>query len=244
MYPYLPDKQVEAIIIDKRATPDMIKKLEKMNIEPIFTPECKNVYSSIKFHPDIMLHFIDYKNVVVEPEMDCEFVNKLIKRNLKIRKGTSILNGNYPNNIAYNIARVGDTAFHNFKYCENTIKNYFYKNQVKMIDMKQGYAKCSICIVDEKSIITSDIGVNNIAKQNNIDCLLIRPGYIKLWDINYGFIGGCTGKISNDKMLFSGKISVHPDYLDIKDFLYARNIEVIELANSELLDLGSLIPIQ
>lgn len=244
MYPYLPKKRVKAVVIDKRANADMIKKLIKMNIEPIFTPECKNVYSAIKYHPDIMMHFLDNNNAVVEPETDNAFIKKLVEYGINVIKGSASLECNYPNDIAYNIARVGNAAFHNFKYSDDIIRKYFFDNKIKMINMKQGYAKCSICIVDEKSIITSDVGISMLAKQNNFDCLLIRPGYIKLWDLNYGFIGGCTGKISENEMLFCGKITDHPDYVNINKFLYKRDIEAIELVNSELIDLGSLIPIE
>lgn len=39
-------------------------------------------------------------------------------------------------------------------------------------------------------------------KNTEIECLLIEKGHINLFEMNYGFIGGCTGLISKDKLAF------------------------------------------
>lgn len=149
----------------------------------------------------------------------------------------------YPYNISYNIALFGNYAIHNFKYTDPKILEFINKNKIQKIDVKQGYSKCSICIVDEKSIITSDEGIVKACSEFNIDCLLITQGFIDLFDMNYGFIGGCSGSISNDTIAFFGDITKHPDYEKIFKFITNKNKKIVCLSEENLLDLGSLIPI-
>ena len=61
--------------------------------------------------------------------------------------------------------------------------------------------------------------------------------------MDYGFIGGCSGLISNDTIVFFGNIEKHPDYDKIKVFVNSKNKTILSLSNENLLDLGSLIPL-
>ena len=142
----------------------------------------------------------------------------------------------YPRDIGLNAAVVGDYLICNVKYTDETV----LEHADKIIDVKQGYAKCSVCMVDENSIITSDAGIYSAAKKNNIEVLLISKGHITLDGYNYGFIGGCSGLISKNKLAFTGSIAVHPDYEKIKKFCEGRGVEIVSLSNEKLYDYGSM----
>jgi hypothetical protein len=243
MYPYLPNQKVKAVILDCRATKEIKKNLNKLEIDIILTPKCKDVYSSIEYHSDIMIHFIEKDIAVVEPNIEDQFIYKLEDYGIKVILGKTKLSSNYPNDIAYNVARVGKFVFHNFKNTDIYLKDYFKQKNLEFIDVAQGYSKCSICILTNNSIITSDKSIHTNAIKNNINSLLIRSGYINLEGLNYGFIGGCSGKISENKMVFSGNIEKHPDYIPIKNFLEKYQVDYISLSNEVLLDVGSIIPI-
>ena len=88
-----------------------------------------------------------------------------------------------------------------------------------MLEVQQGYTKCSICVVSENAIITSDIGIHCKAKESGIDSLLISPGYIDLPGYKYGFIGGASFKISDNVIAFTGSLDSHPDKDNIEHFL-------------------------
>ncbi|MDB8792035.1 hypothetical protein PN398_15030, partial [Romboutsia sp. 1001216sp1] len=158
-------------------------------------------------------------------------------------KGNLPIESKYPNNIQYNVCLFGKYAIHNFDYTDKNILKYIKENNLTMINVNQGYTKCSVCIVDENSIITSDEGIYKEVIKHNIDCLLISKGNIDLFNMNYGFIGGCSGLISHKELAFYGNIKLHPDYDKIYDFVKSKNKEIISLSDEKLLDLGSLIPI-
>lgn len=230
-------------LVDKRITNKMEKSLSERNIEVIKTPKCNETYEAITHHPDITVCKLNDNNILVAPNVYEYYYNNLQPLGFNVIKGESFIRYNYPNNIQYNVAIFGNYAIHNFNYTDKKILEYLDKNNIKKIHVKQGYCKCSICIVDESSIITSDEGIYKEAIKNELNCLLIEKGHINLFDLNYGFIGGCSGLIYNDTLAFFGDISNHPSYNEIVDFVSSRNKNIISLSNEELLDLGSIIPL-
>jgi len=64
---------------------------------------------------------------------------------------------------------------------------------LELIPVKQGYAKCSLCIVSENAVITADEGLAYTLCRAGLDVLKIIPGCIRLPGYGYGFIGGCGG---------------------------------------------------
>lgn len=235
--------RLKLAIVDKRITPSIEDKLKSKNIELIKTIACNNTYNAIKYHPDILLCKLNDNNIVVAPNVYDYFKDKLDKYNFNTIKGSSTIENKYPYNIAYNIVLFGKFAIHNFKYTDNKILDFIDRNNFIKIHVSQGYTKCSVCIVDENSIITSDKGIHIQALKYNIDSLLIQSGFIDLFDLNYGFIGGCSGLISNDELAFYGSISSHPDSDKIIKFVNSKNKRVINLSDDKLLDLGSIIPL-
>ncbi len=239
------EKKISTCIIDARVSNNIEKNLNKIGIKTIKTPKCLEVYNAISYHPDIQFFNCGDGKIIVSPNVYDKYIEILKDYNIEIEKGEKILSRKYPNDIVYNVCIVGKYAIHNFKYTDNKVLDYIEKKGFEKINIKQGYSKCSICVVDNNSIITSDEGIVQSIKENcaDIDCLLIKNGNIDLFDMNFGFIGGCSGKISDKEIAFLGKIENHPDFEKIKEFLNSKNIKTVSLSNNKLVDLGSIIPI-
>jgi hypothetical protein len=237
------DEDLCLALVDKRITCDMELELKRRNIQIIKTIGCSECYNAIKHHPDIAICNLGEGNIVVAPNVYKYYFDILSNRGFNVLKGDSHIKRGYPNNIQYNVAIFGKYAIHNFKYTDRQILDYINKKNLTKINVKQGYSKCSICIVDENSIITSDEGIYNNVLKYGIDCLLIRKGNIDLFELDYGFIGGCTGLISKNKIAFCGDVTKHPDYEKINEFLKRKNKEIVSLSKEKLLDLGSIIPL-
>ncbi|SHJ60472.1 DUF6873 family GME fold protein [Tepidibacter formicigenes] len=241
--PFIPNKEVSLILVDKRIPKNIEDVLKNKKIEILKTCKCSEVYDAIKYHPDIVLCYLGEKNIVVAPNVYEYYEDMLNPFGFNVIKGNEFLKSKYPQNISYNVAIFGKYAVHNFKYTEENILNYINEKKLKKIDVKQGYSKCSICIVDENSIITSDEGIHKEVIKHNIDSLLIKKGHIDLFGMNYGFIGGCTGLISENELAFLGDVKKHVNYLKIKDFLDKKGKKIVILGENKLIDLGSIIPI-
>jgi hypothetical protein len=241
--PFVVNEDLTLALVDKRLTKSMEEQLLRRNIELIKTVECNKVYGSISCHPDICVCNLGNGDIIVEPSMYMQYKELLEKYKFNVLKGQTELKSQYPHNIAYNVAIVGDYAIHNFKYTDKKILEFIDCKGLKKINVEQGYTKCSICVVDDNSVITSDKGIYNKLDETKINCLLIEPGHIELCDMNYGFIGGCTGLISKSELSFFGDIRKHPNYDDIRSFLDEKEKEIVIFGKEELVDLGSLIPL-
>lgn len=238
--PNLP-RRAGGVIISPYTKPAVIKALNAMGISCIKGSVCGNIMRAVMGHPDMSISHIGEDAFVCEPSSH-SYYTKLLK-NVHVYKGQASLTVNYPNDIAYNIARVGDIAFHNIKYTDSVLKQLLLKEGVKLVHINQGYSKCSICVVNERAIITSDEAIARVAMQNDIDTLVICKGHIDLEGHDYGFIGGASGKLAKDLLAFAGNIGLHPDYYKIKEFCTRHKVELLSLTQDTPEDIGSIIPI-
>ncbi len=241
--PNFPDAKVKMAIIDYRADKDILRSLSDLGVDVIKTTGCDELYNSIKGHPDILMHHIGGKIIVLAPNVYDVLAPNLIKKGFAVTKGDAWLHRNYPNNIAYNILRIGEYAFHNLKYTDRQIRILYENMNIKLHHVNQGYTKCSVALVNEKAVITSDIKIAQKLEKCNIESLLIRPGGIELEDLDYGFIGGASGLISNTEIAFTGSIYELRDYKRILKFLDEKGVSVKILSSKKIIDIGSIIPL-
>ena len=151
-----------------------------------------------------------------------------------------LLGAKYPSDILLNIAIVGKHAFANLKHASKTALNYLKANGYQLHHVSQGYAHCSTCIVSDNAIITSDEGIEEVAKELGIDVLLIESGHISLPPYDYGFIGGASGS-TDDTVYFCGSLDYHPSGSSIREFISNHGKSIVELADMPLIDVGGII---
>jgi len=157
----------------------------------------------------------------------------------KIIKAASPLPDSYPGCAAYNALAFGKYFVHRLDITAPVLLKEAENQELELINVKQGYAKCACVIVDENSIITADRGICR-ALENKANVLLIESGHVKLDGYDYGFLGGASGLI-NGTLLFCGDLEQHPDFERIMDFMSARNVKTEYIKGLELADIGSFI---
>ncbi len=204
-------------------------------------PKVNIAYPEIAHHPDLMLHHLGGRFFVSAPETAAYF--QKIFPDAKILRGKTPVGRHYPEDIAYNVARVNRYAFHHAKYTDSVICEYFEQNGVTLIDVPQGYTKCSVAVISENAIITSDSKIASKADLNGIDVLKIQEGSIRLPGFPYGFIGGCCGLISREILLVNGNLSQHPDFLEMRNFCRKYHVSFQFLHDGIPVDIGSIIPV-
>lgn len=242
--PNLPRSKVSMGIIDGRADKHIISKLNEAGINVLRTDTCKDLYDAVSFHPDMFLHHIGGNLIVVPPNAPETTLNKLSDEGFNIIKGEKYISRKYPADTAYNVARIGNYAVCSVKNTDRVLLQNLQDAGVAIIDVKQGYAKCSVCIAGENACITSDGGIYGALSRYGFDVLLVSPGFISLHELNYGFIGGASGLISDDTILFSGNIEAHPDFIKIESFLKKHNKRICCIDKLYMTDVGSFIPLK
>ena len=243
MNPFIPNKNPRYVIIDYRASDEILKYLNKINIEPIKTIKCCDLHEPVDGHPDMVIHPINFETFVIAPNVYDYYRNVLGGLGIKVIKGGKTLNRNHPEDIAYNVARIGRYAVHNTKHTDQKLKYYLEEAGIEFIDVNQGYTKCSIAPVSENKALTSDLLIHEKLIAYNIDCMYIDPKLVYLKGYNNGFIGGSLGLINDKIFLSTGKIFDENISLSLRKFIRSAGYIYDEAAKNQITDLGTLIPI-
>ncbi|WP_097027601.1 DUF6873 family GME fold protein [Clostridium peptidivorans] len=226
-------------LVDYRINIVEKSSLESLGCKVLICPPYEKLYESVCGHPDMLVHLIDNKNILVHRDMPFHFVELLKSLNFNVLKSHSSILAKYPYDITLNALSLSNLFVHYLKYTDRTLLNKA-KNKI-LVNVKQGYTKCSTAIVSERAIMTSDKGIANSLKSNDIDVLLLPPGDIELPGLDYGFIGGCCGKIDANTLAFYGDLSYYAYGKEVLSFLKKHEIQPVYLRNGRLIDRGSII---
>lgn len=229
--------------IDYRTTSEEISNLKKYNLTPIKIPKCDKVYNAINGHVDIQLNILDKNNkiVIVHKDINNNFLNTLSSHGIKYVLSNNSLSNTYPKDIILNALILDSIFIHNLNYTDKKLLSL--QESKKLVNVKQGYTKCSVLPISTTAFITSDKGIYYALKNLEMDVLLVPYGDILLPSLNYGFIGGVGGLISSDKLGFFGELEYYDYGEDVYKFLYKHDIEPISLKKGKLIDRGSLLVI-
>lgn len=174
--------------------------LEKYGVIAINCNRSMLIHNSTCSHADMLFNHLGGKNFVVDKENDT-FKNTLKDIGCNAVTIKEPIRGLYPDDCKLNCAVVGENLLCNTKTVDKSLLMYYKNNGYRIIDTKQGYTKCNVCIVNDRAIITSDMSIYENASKF-LDVLLIESGHIKLYGYDYGFIGGATGLIDKNKLEF------------------------------------------
>jgi hypothetical protein len=240
----LPDSPVTHMLIDGRLCKKFFKVLSGLGVSPIPVDMHPGLQEAVAGHADMSFCHLGGKDLVYAPGVKKETISLLSKLGFHTIEGKTVLKPEYPSDIAYNVAIVGEFAFHDFRHTDETLKELLLKKGVKMINVKQGYSKCSVCVLRRERIITTDAGIADAAERVGISTLYIGPQHsILLPGLDYGFIGGATGLLDRDILAFTGSIERLSSRNEIRKFMEKSGVVSICLTNDEMLDAGSLLPI-
>lgn len=240
--PNLPNEAVRLVLISGEY-PEIKESLQKLNIEVLQTDGIKSLPTPECFHADLQAVHIDEKCWVLNKssnELILQFDNNNMKYTVSIKNAKE----KYPLNIILNGFRLQNYFFCNTNFIDEKIEKHCANKNIALVHVSQGYTKCSSAIVGEQAIITADEAIAKAAQGKHIDVLKIKEGNISLPGYDYGFIGGCSGKIAKDCLAFCGEIEKHPEYKKIKDFSRAHGVYLHSLTKGQLLDIGSILPIK
>ncbi len=204
-------------------------------------PENRRFEHPICAHPDLHVLKIEEKLYVLSTvkELFTNFKAIEVGREQELEKSARILT--YPDNVSLNCAVVGKNLICHKKFTSEKVIQNALNDGYNIIHVKQGYAKCSTCIVSDNAIITEDSGIASACENAGIDVLKITKGYVKLSGYDYGFIGGASGLIESNVLAINGDINLHPDGKRMVEFCEKYGVSVKCLNKEPIYDVGSII---
>lgn len=242
--PNLPRRAAEVLLGEKYF--DILNNpLKEWGIYAIKVPDNPCVDERLSGHADLAVFHRGGKDLLLAPYLKgSKFAESMQSRGFAVSFAEITQEPEYPQDAQLNCCAFGKNIMAAPGVSCAEIVNYFTSEKgYRMIACKQGYARCSVCVVDEKSIITADRGIVAAARKNGIDVLVIRPGFIALDGFPYGFIGGAAFKMAKETLAFTGTLDLHPDKAAIEDFLSARKIQPVFITHYPIFDIGGVLPV-
>lgn len=229
-------------IVDSRIPKDAERALSDYADKIIKLPPFKRLQEPVSAHPD-MLMFPTENSIITD--------KRYVKENAEIFREISELSGrrivlcnkafspSYPDDVKFNCFAVEKTLFGLAASLSEKVLEWAGENCVSVKNVKQGYAKCSACIVSENAVITEDTSIERAMVENGIDVLRVTSGQVALDGYDRGFIGGASGS-DRENVFFCGDISRHPNYVEIESFCRRHGKNCVSLGNVRLYDIGTI----
>ena len=239
---------MEYILIDPRMRNVEKNTLKYLGYELVPIQKSNNVYPEISSHVDIFTTKIG-DTLVVEKSQFEDLTFMLKKSEYNIVCGKEQIEMHYPDDIKYNVAIIGNYAVHNFKYTDKKVLKLLQEGGYELIDVEQGYTNCSIAVIDNTSVITTDKKIADRLRANNLSVLLLdyTPD-IKLLDEHgryssmEGFIGGAIGKVDNNIIIFGDLEKIDKDG-QIRKFITDRHLTIVEFNGLDVIDYGGILEV-
>lgn len=232
LLPNLPTEKIKTVVIGRHS--EIIEKLNLLGIETIVLDENPDIDFSVRNHADMAVVHIGKNNVILD-KRQVSAAKKLTSLGFNVKFTDEKITGEYPFDVRLNFAIIGDKLLCGKKSEQSEL----FELPFEKITVNQGYCRCSVCILNEKAIITDDESIFKKCR-DIFDVLLIEKGDILLEDKPYGFIGGASVKADMNTVMFFGSLEYHRDKDKIKAFLKKHGMTYIELFDGLLTDIGSV----
>lgn len=226
------------IVVSYRAY-EMLQNSIELKVVPLMPYDKLDL--PVSSHADMLLCVID-KTVFCYEEY---YKNNISLFNIIEQMGYDVIrvkhqcNKKYPHDIGLNALVIGKKIFCKADYAAKEIIEYGKNNGYKIIRVKQGYAACSCLVVNENTVITSDMGMKKALEKEGIKVYIISNDKIILDGYNCGFVGG-SGFIWDNKAYFFGQFYniIKENHKEILEFFQKNNIEIYSVSDECLEDFG------
>lgn len=216
------------------------QSLQEQGVKALEIPAHPLLAEPVCRHADLQIHHLGGGVLLTLPDAMPGLLFALSEEKFDVKPICFTPNSVYPNDIPLCCFALGNALYCSPQHTASEIKA-LYK---RILAVRQGYARCSTCIVDANAIITADTGIAAVAERQGIAVLRIQPGHILLPGYSHGFIGGCCGLLNKRLLAFTGEINTHPDGARIRAFCRRRGVQIIALGSGPLVDIGGILPLK
>ncbi len=218
------------IFIDKRAPVQAKKNLSEWGRVVEFETS-GIVYDTISGHPDIFIYQWP-GGLVVSPDLPQYYLELLSGHD--IITGTKKCGPKYPDTAPYNALYTSFGLLHNTRISASEVLS----SHGKQIHCNQAYTRCN-AIEAGGTILTSDKGIENVLKSENIPVLYISPERVLLEGFQHGFFGGCCGIFGNT-FFICGSLAYLDEGGKLREILMSNGLQINELYPGAPMDIGGI----
>ncbi|MBO6010475.1 MAG: hypothetical protein J6P71_01600 [Oscillospiraceae bacterium] len=215
-----------------------IHALEGLGITAIKVPRNPDISRNIAYHADMSIFHAGSDEFFITKSN-----TKLMDIMHKYTNNIHIIEKcgpKYPDDVRTNACLAGNILLCSEKGTSRHMIEFAESRGCRIVFVNQGYVKCSVCILNENTIITDDRSIERAAERNGLNVFRYDGNDVVLTGYDRGFIGGTCGKISSDEIVFTGRFKTD----EIERFANNAGISVKYLSDGAPYDVGSIIPIK
>jgi len=222
----------KTIIIGSMYAQRFGKALAQQGFNVIYISENVRVDKRLAFHADLSIISLQNGKAVAAPYLIQN--GQLSGLSCEIISAQGVQGNTYPRDIPLCACVAGKFLICNKAHTDESVLQNF---DGEIIDVKQGYANCSVCSLPDGAIISADDGIIASASGRGVEALKIETGYVDLDGFDAGFIGGASFCVDNT-LYFFGDVSKHPSFAQIRTFTKAHGVSIHSLTSDGLTDIG------
>ena len=236
--PNLPQKRVRVAVMQPCAAADRLCGMGLTVLSPL--PNIA-LPAETACHADMLLCHAGGNVVFAEPTQAL-LAASLCAFGFDVRFSVP-LGRDYPADVPLNVAVGKRFALGNFRYADPALCAFLERGGIRLVPVRQGYAKCSLCFAAENAYITEDAGIAAALRGVGADVLTVSAGEVALSKAHAGFFGGAAGLVAPDTLAVNGRLDTHRDGGRIKAFLANRGVRALELTDGVITDIGGILPL-
>ena len=239
--PNLPHGRVRRAFVSGLMPENLIYELNSMGVITYKLGKSGNLSGELAYHPDLLLN--NYRAGSWICEQNAGYLPADFPMKSMITESEGTLADIYPNDCRFNNFRLNGRLFTGSQV-DYLIKAYAEYDGLSICYTYSNYTKCSTVIVDEVSIITSDMYLAKVARSMEMNVLAIPDDEeIRMSNKSHGLIGGCAAKLDKFLLAFTGDVQSYKYGDEIIDFCNEQHVEVISLTSEKMYDYGGILPI-
>ena len=187
-------------------------------------------------HPDTLIGKVG--DALFVPSGETAVIKTLDESGIKYAPSSPLGNG-YPAECALNFFTVGGFFVAQTDAVAPDALDFARRAGYEVVDVRQGYAHCATAVAGG-GVITADAGIFAELSRRGVPTLMIKSGGVSLPPYEYGFIGGASGMIDDETIMFFGSLDAHPSGREIRSFLSSLGVGIVE-GEGKLVDAGGFI---
>ncbi len=232
---------MKTVLVDERISEECLRSLLRLGFSPITLPRYPALPEAISAHADTLL--FKYGDSLIASADYCEYAafvfSDLRERhpNINITFSDDSLGRVYPEDCKFNALTVGKNLVCHSASASESVLRLAERCGLSVVDSRQGYAACTVLMIDEGNAVTADKGMARLLRSLSVNVTEISEGNISLAPYEYGFIGG-SSFVYGDTVYFFGNPMLHPDGEQILGAIASAGKKLCALSDSPLTDIG------
>jgi hypothetical protein len=233
------------LIVDPRTPDSEVREIEALGFK-VVAAECLDfLYEGVKGHPDLQFAPVGDR-LICHRGISLEKLKEFQGHGIECIPSYAALALPYPGHVILNASIGGGALIHRTDITDGALLEEAIRQGLRLIDVRQGYGRCSTSYIGNGCFATNDSGVAAALSENGFRVFISPYGDVELEGFDYGFLGGCLSSVvtgSDRLVLVSGNLNEYVMGRELREFIISSGAIPIEVGKGRLKDRGSVLQV-